>query len=303
MTTAAAGETTAAAVVTTAAVGETTADNGTVTVRHAPGNLHLMYVPSFVPIDLNAALLNYVRAVTFISKVGTVQFLRGTHVSRNKYRWEVQPELAKFSKAYYNFSHNHHAPLPPMQMGAAVQDLRDACWAWAKEKKIIIGDADDQWPNAVLINWYPDGGAGLSAHGDNDPWFGGDAVLVLSVSIGAERTITFRSRNDKNFKYSLKMHSGSLVAMIGADTQRAYTHEVAKVSSVRDERFNFTFRHIRPDLFAAQHAMRSKGDQTAKYANAYAQAAASALRPDGGTTTADGAAWAAGWQAALAAGT
>lgn len=261
-------------------------DDGVVVITHAAGNLRLMYVRNFIPEELAGALLSYIRAQPFLPKVGAAQFQAYPHVSKNYYRWEVDSSLPWHDRAFYNFSRQHHAPLPPTKMGDETKTLVRLAWMWARAN--IPALDPEMAPNAALWNWYPNGGAQLSAHSDNDPMYGNYAVMVLSFSLLTVRKMRFRIKQPGNPQmYSLELDDRSLLAMVGADTQRNYTHEITKASDRLPERFNITLRHIKPEYLSNQHEMRAKtagygaANVEQMYGNAYTRAIQAARRPDG----------------------
>lgn len=267
---------------------------------HEAGNLSLYYQARFVPADLRLDLMTAVARTTFLPKVGRAQMQPYPHVGSNLFCWQVDQGHAWSPHAYYPFSSLHHAPLPPLPMYPAVARLRDLAWQWAQQHLSV---KDEHRPNAVLINWYPKGETALSPHKDADPFYGDEAVLVLSVSLGAERRIVFKYKGTERV-FTQSMASGSLLVMDGADVQRNYTHEVPKGSKRLPARFNFTFRTLQPALFARQFARREsskpRAELEAMYARCYTIAVQNARRPDGlAPTTATADQLAQGWWTAV----
>jgi alkylated DNA repair dioxygenase AlkB len=65
-------------------------------------------------------------------------------------------------------------------------------------------------PNNCLLNYYPDGDSTMGFHSDSEE----EIVLgtgVAIVSLGAERAITFRSKQDRQVEYRYALPSGSLL--------------------------------------------------------------------------------------------
>jgi alkylated DNA repair dioxygenase AlkB len=109
--------------------------------------------------------------------------------------------------------------------------------------------------NSVLINKYDDHTNSIRPHRDSDKSFG-LTPTITSLTIGQERDFVLNRiyynennlhqiKNNKteshlNRIYSLK--SGSLFIMAGS-SQKYYSHEIPKTTSICDVRYNLTFRH------------------------------------------------------------
>ncbi len=98
--------------------------------------------------------------------------------------------------------------------------------------------------NCVLINYYRDGNDSMGWHSDDEKELG-SSPSIASVSIGAERFINFRRREDHQQKLKLCLSNGSLLHMAGA-TQTYWQHQIAKSKRVQHGRINLTFRNILP---------------------------------------------------------
>lgn len=112
--------------------------------------------------------------------------------------------------------------------------------------------------NSCLMNKYRDGGDSIKPHRDSEEIFGENPVVVI-LSIGATRTLTFRRiiYDEDNLhliqtepdpvlahEFSVEMVEGSMVIMAGA-LQKYYSHEITKVVDVAcPTRYSMTFRNF-----------------------------------------------------------
>lgn len=102
--------------------------------------------------------------------------------------------------------------------------------------------------NAVLVNHYCDGEAGMGWHADKEKELGSNPTIA-SISFGQSRRFAFRHRRDvvglKNpprlVEYTL--NSGDLLIMKGT-TQQFFEHSLIKDKSATDTRVNLTYRKI-----------------------------------------------------------
>lgn len=97
--------------------------------------------------------------------------------------------------------------------------------------------------NSVLLNHYRDHRDSMGMHADDEPELGPRPVIA-SLSLGAERTLTFRHRYQRSLKpLRVALPDGSLLLMAG-DTQRNWKHGIAKQARPCGARLNLTFRWI-----------------------------------------------------------
>ena len=150
------------------------------------------------------ALFQEVKGFRFVPRVGRNPYNQNAlSVSTNLYQWFSDLPHA------YPFSKNHWNPLKAHAFPPKLAELKK------------VETSQNSPFNSVLVNYYPDGKAKLSAHSDNDPWLG-PIFDVPSVSIGASRKILFRPKS-KNVTiptswngrkvFEVDMKSGSLLAM------------------------------------------------------------------------------------------
>lgn len=96
--------------------------------------------------------------------------------------------------------------------------------------------------NSVLINRYRDGDDYMGWHSDDEPELG-EAPVIASLSLGAERRFLLRMKADHATKHESRLAHGDLLVMRG-DCQRVAQHALPKAAAVRNERINLTFRRI-----------------------------------------------------------
>jgi hypothetical protein len=94
-------------------------------------------------------------------------------------------------------------------------------------------------PNNCLAHYYPDGNATMGFHADaTDELVAGTGIAV--VSLGSERTITFRQQNDKQRLEHYLLQSGSLLYM-SPQMQQEWKHAILPAANVGG-RISLTFR-------------------------------------------------------------
>jgi alkylated DNA repair dioxygenase AlkB len=99
--------------------------------------------------------------------------------------------------------------------------------------------------NSVLLNYYRDNRDSMGFHSDDEPELGLRPVIA-SLSLGEERTLILKHKLNKLARpVRLKLASGSLLLMKG-ETQKYWTHGIAKESRPCGPRINLTFRQIVP---------------------------------------------------------
>jgi alkylated DNA repair dioxygenase AlkB len=98
-------------------------------------------------------------------------------------------------------------------------------------------------PNNCLANYYPTGDSTMGFHSDStaelEP---GTGIAVLSL--GAERTITFRRIDDKTVSESYRLPSGLLLWMC-PEMQTEWRHAILADSATADGRISLTFRRMK----------------------------------------------------------
>jgi alkylated DNA repair dioxygenase AlkB len=106
-------------------------------------------------------------------------------------------------------------------------------------------------PTNCLLNYYADGRSSMGFHSDAiHNLHEGTGVAI--ISLGAERTLSFRSKVDVS-QLGYSMPHGSLLYMT-QETQNHWTHAVKK-QDTDDARISLTFRYIlTPDELAAKQA-------------------------------------------------
>lgn len=95
--------------------------------------------------------------------------------------------------------------------------------------------------NSVLINYYRNGNDKMGWHADNEPELGANPAVV-SVSLGAERDIQFKS-NEYPKAINVMLVDGSLL-MMKAGMQRHFQHQIPARKRIAQPRISLTFRHV-----------------------------------------------------------
>ena len=110
----------------------------------------------------------------------------------------------------------------------------------------ILEDIKKKQPNSrnvncCMINIYEDGHAIIRPHADDEPTLS-PWDDICTVSVGADRVITFSSDGNKT---SYKLESGSMLVMT-REMQNSWQHSVEADPEVTDCRISLSFRHIDP---------------------------------------------------------
>jgi alkylated DNA repair dioxygenase AlkB len=97
------------------------------------------------------------------------------------------------------------------------------------------------YPNNCLMNYYVDGNSKMGYHSDSAAELQEETGVAI-LSLGAERTISYRSKLDKEHKVKYKLKNGALLYM-NNDIQQKWMHAIPKETDV-GERISLTFRKI-----------------------------------------------------------
>lgn len=96
-------------------------------------------------------------------------------------------------------------------------------------------------PNNCLANYYPTGRSTMGFHTDSTQELTPGTGISI-ISLGAERSITFRSQSDKLVTADFVLRSGSLLHMT-ALVQQNWKHAVLAQPGAGG-RISLTFRHV-----------------------------------------------------------
>jgi alkylated DNA repair dioxygenase AlkB len=96
--------------------------------------------------------------------------------------------------------------------------------------------------NGVLLNLYQDGRSSIGMHADDEKEFG-DTPTIASVSLGAQREMVFKIKDNSLPPVKIILTHGSVLVMAGR-TQQVWKHGVMKTSEEIGPRINLTFRNI-----------------------------------------------------------
>jgi alkylated DNA repair dioxygenase AlkB len=98
-------------------------------------------------------------------------------------------------------------------------------------------------PNNCLAHYYPDGGSTMGFHSDaTDDLVEGTGIAV--VSLGVERTITFRNLQDRSVRECYLLPSGSLL-YVTPEMQTKWQHAILAAEAVAGGRISLTFRRMK----------------------------------------------------------
>lgn len=95
--------------------------------------------------------------------------------------------------------------------------------------------------HAVLLNYYPDGLAGIGWHADDERDLNPNAAIA-SVSFGATRRFDLRHRDGETL--SINLEDGSVLVMAG-ELQQYWKHQVPVQRKIKQPRINLTFRSMK----------------------------------------------------------
>ena len=96
--------------------------------------------------------------------------------------------------------------------------------------------------NGVLLNLYKDGQSSIGMHADDEKEFG-DRPVIASLSLGGEREMVFKAKDNSSPFVKILLKHGSVLVMAGR-TQQLWKHGVMKVTHHVEPRINLTFRNI-----------------------------------------------------------
>jgi alkylated DNA repair dioxygenase AlkB len=94
--------------------------------------------------------------------------------------------------------------------------------------------------NAVSLNYYRDGADSVAWHSDHNEELTEDPVVALA-SLGATRSMLFRTKTPPRRQLRCDLESGSLLAMCG-DVQDRWEHHIPKVRTPTDARISVALR-------------------------------------------------------------
>lgn len=106
------------------------------------------------------------------------------------------------------------------------------------EIKTLLEELTKDFYQGVLLNYYPDGLAGIGWHADDERDLVPNAAIV-SVSFGATRRFDLRHFDGE--KLSINLEDGSVLIMAG-ELQQYWKHQVPVQRKIKEPRINLTFR-------------------------------------------------------------
>ncbi|MFN6074410.1 MAG: alpha-ketoglutarate-dependent dioxygenase AlkB family protein [Fluviicola sp.] len=112
---------------------------------------------------------------------------------------------------------------------------------WLIELKEKVENLTQVKYNSCLLNYYSDGGEGMTYHSDAEKELKKNGSIA-SLSFGAERNFVFKHKTSGE-KVSVFLESGSLLEMKG-ETQTHWLHALPTTKKVNSLRINLTFRQM-----------------------------------------------------------
>jgi alkylated DNA repair dioxygenase AlkB len=112
---------------------------------------------------------------------------------------------------------------------------------WLIELKEKVENLTQVKYNSCLLNFYSDGGEGMTYHSDAEKELKKNGSIA-SLSFGAERNFVFKHKTSGE-KVSVFLESGSLLEMKG-ETQTHWLHALPTTKKVNKLRINLTFRQM-----------------------------------------------------------
>jgi alkylated DNA repair dioxygenase AlkB len=106
------------------------------------------------------------------------------------------------------------------------------------EIKMQVEELTKDSSQGVLLNYYPDGLAGIGWHADDERDLVPNAAIV-SVSFGATRRFDLRHFDGE--KFSINLEDGSVLIMAG-ELQQYWKHQIPVQRKIKEPRINLTFR-------------------------------------------------------------
>ena len=97
------------------------------------------------------------------------------------------------------------------------------------------------YPNNCLMNYYLDGNSKMGYHSDSAEELEVGTGIVI-ISLGAVRTISYRSKLEREYKVRYQLNNGALLYMDN-DVQEKWMHAIPKEKNV-GERISLTLRKI-----------------------------------------------------------
>ena len=119
----------------------------------------------------------------------------------------------------------------------------------------------DMTINSCLVSRYLSGGNGIPAHRDDSPTNNPEGDII-TVSVGAERQITFRNNDQSEIRHQSLKDCSMLV--MSRFTQDFWTHEIGTCESA-NVRYSFTLRHIDPHFINSTLLIRDSNTAHVKF--------------------------------------
>jgi alkylated DNA repair dioxygenase AlkB len=155
--------------------------------------------------------------------------------------------FGEYKYKYRGASHDE-APIPPV-----IEKVIEKLQAMDSGAKI----------NSCLISRYNDGNMFCPPHSD-DEVFIDPTSKIFTLSIGAERTMTFSNRHKEKSDESLTLPHCSLLTF-DRHSQDFWNHAIVRDETISSSRYSFTFRHLSPVFLNSTAIIGDSNTQELKF--------------------------------------
>lgn len=143
----------------------------------------------------------------------------------------------------------------PLRKVCAFSDIPGKCYYYSRQYAKAVS-----WPpliremkhnvenylgvkfNFALVNYYPDGKAGIGKHSDSESCMDSTKPIAC-LNFGATRKLIFREKEGKGY-FELKPDNNSLYVM-NYPTNKKWTHEIPAERKIKKPRISITFRVLK----------------------------------------------------------
>lgn len=148
----------------------------------------------------------------------------------------LQADISKGLVPVYRYPGNYHGDeWMTYQWSLTSLKIRDCV---EKNLKPLVV----QQMNHCVTNYYRDGQDFIAHHSDKDLDLDREGVIV-SVSIGDERILELKRRNEPRDCTKIILPHGSML-VLGPNTNRLFTHSILQKTCSSQPRISLTFRHV-----------------------------------------------------------
>ena len=118
-------------------------------------------------------------------------------------------------------------------------------WLLHITNQVVLACGIRESPNSCNANMYESGDDVVGWHADDEPLFKADQrdALIISLSLGADRTFAYKLNNSPDQPYKQLLQNGDLCVMEGL-MQKYYKHAIFREKGEVGPRINLTWRWI-----------------------------------------------------------